>query len=201
MHGRVAPAKQECEFLDASCRPSARGRRTAPRAGRGRAERGRPRAAASRREHRPTTLRAAGPLRAARPSAPTADRRGSTRENATGINRGTPWSTTFSRASSFSMRTTPACSSELLPTPLAPYSTVIRYARRLSATIADHSSRPKNHSASDSEYGTRPWYGEGRARTAASAGTARLMRAVRASLRPTRRGRSEGSRFPAAPRT
>src|SRR5262249_40248646 len=71
--------------------------------------------------------------------------------------RGTPSSSTFRRASSRKRRTTPALSSELFPTPLAPYSTEPRYARRLSTTISVHVSRPKNQSASASEYGTRPW--------------------------------------------
>ena len=52
------------------------------------------------------------------------------------------------RASSRRSCTAPACSSELLPTPLGPYRIVSRDERRFAATIAASVERPKKNAAS-----------------------------------------------------
>ena len=189
-----------------SCHPSARGRRTAPRAGRGRAERGRPRAAASRREHRPDDPSSSSCWRRcehARPSAPIADRRGSTRENASGINRGTLWSTTFSRASSFEH----ADDSCMQQRALADAARAVQHrdpiraqvvARRLPTTRRGRRTTPRRIPST----GRGPGKGEGRARTAASAGTARLIASCpRIASTHWLERRRRGSRSADAPRT
>src|SRR5262245_58531158 len=55
---------------------------------------------------------------------------------------------------------TPARSSELLPTPDAPYNSVRCDANRLATTTRWSRSRPKKKRASSSVYGTSPRYGE-----------------------------------------
>src|SRR6478609_4796584 len=54
---------------------------------------------------------------------------------------------------------TPARSSELLPTPLRPYITVSRDVSRFAITRSRSALRPKNRPASASAYGLRPTYG------------------------------------------
>ncbi len=64
---------------------------------------------------------------------------------------------------SFSARmwqTTPARSTELLPTPLGPKSTHQRLAWALSEISSMSLLRPKKYARSASVYGTSPWYGE-----------------------------------------